>query len=46
MSLEEEIVTELMNIKMLFSFEEPKKRDLDSVKNKIPFYKYIKKLIN
>ena len=45
MSLEEEIVTELMNIKMLFSFEEPKKRDLDSVKNKIPFYKNIKKLI-
>ena len=45
MNLEEEIVTELMNIKMLFSFEEPKKRDLDSVKNKIPFYKLIKKLI-
>ena len=44
-TLEEEIVTELMNIKMLFSFEEPKKRDIDSAKNKIYFYKLIKKLI-
>ena len=43
-SPEEEIVTEITNIKVLFSIE-TKKRELDQTKSKISFYKNIKKLI-
>ena len=43
-SPEEEIVTEITNIKVLFSLE-TKKRELEQTKSKISFYKNIKKLI-
>ena len=41
---EEEILTEITNIKILFSFE-PKKRELEQVKLKLNFYKNLKKNI-
>ena len=41
---EEEILSEITNIKVFFSFE-PKKRDLEQTKKKINFYKDLKKKI-
>ena len=41
---EAEILSEITNIKVLFSFE-PKKRDLEQAKKKINFYKDLKKKI-
>ena len=43
-SPEEEILIEITNIKILFSFE-PKKRDLEQTKLKLNFYKNLKKNI-
>ena len=43
-SPEEEILTEITNIKILFSFE-PKKRELEQAKLKLNFYKNLKKNI-
>ena len=43
-SPEEEIVTEITNIKILFSLE-TKRRELEQTKSKISFYKELKKII-
>ena len=41
---EEEIISEITNIKVIFSFE-PKKRELEQIKKKLNFYQDIKKKI-